>query len=134
MEDQILGNCDYRVTEPVDARDGPKTPVLWMAMWLVLRKPCEVGENMGTSELYAAVKQVHALMQSALELDLAVLQIGLIIAVYEMGHKLRQQAFQTLAICTATLTFLELEAGRKQDEDLLNVVGWLKASLAMIDR
>jgi hypothetical protein len=134
LEDQILGNCDYRVTEPVNPQDGPKKPVLWLAMWLVLRKPCSPYENMGASELYAAVKQVHALMQTALELDTAVLQIGMIIAVYEMGHSLRQQAFQTLGICVATLTFLELEAGRKQDAESLKVVGWMKASVAMIDR
>jgi hypothetical protein len=134
LEDQILGNCDYRLSEPVNPQDGPRTPVLWLAMWLVLRKPCSPHENMGASELYAVVKQVHALMQTALELDLAVLQIGMIVAVYEIGHSLRQQAFQTLAICVATLTFLELEAVRKQDAEMVDVVGWLKASLAMIDR
>jgi hypothetical protein len=85
VEDHLLGNCDYKVSEPVDARQGPRNPVLWLCLWLVLRKPCSSQEHMGTSELYAALKQVQALLQSSANLDLSVLQMGLVIAIYELG-------------------------------------------------
>jgi hypothetical protein len=134
VEDHLLSNCDYKATGPVDPRDGPQDPILWMSLWLVLRKPCSPEENMGVSELYAALKQVHALSQSATKLELRVLQTGIILAVYEMGHGLRQQYFQTIASCTATLTFLELEAGRKQEMMSLDILGWMKTSVAMLDR
>jgi hypothetical protein len=134
VEDHILGSCDYVVSEPVNPQDGPKNPVLWMSLWLVLRKPCSPHEHMGTSELYAALKQIHALSQSAVKLGLDGLQIGLMIAVYEVGHGLRQQAFQTLSSCTATMRLLELEAQRKQDIASLEMMKWLKTSVAMLDR
>jgi hypothetical protein len=86
VEDHILGSCDYKVSEPVDARQGPRDPVLFLCLWLVLRKPCSPQEHMGTSELYAALKQVQALLQSSTSLDLNVLQMGLIIAIYELGE------------------------------------------------
>lgn len=89
---------------------------------------------MGTSELYTTLKQVHALLQGATKLELSVLQTGLILAVYELGHGLRQQAFQTVGSCTATLQFLELEAGQTQNQELASFLKWLKASVAMLDR
>lgn len=134
LEDEILGNCDYKVDEPVNASDGPGDPVLWTCLWLVTRKPCSIHEHMGVSGSYAALKQILALLQSSEVLDMSVLQVGLLIAVYETGHGLRQQAFQSLASCTATFTFLELEATRKQDSEALENLSWLKASLLMIDR
>ena len=81
VEDHVLGSCDYKLLEPVDAQDGPRNPILWMCMWLVLRKPCSPSESMGASALYAALKQVHALIQSATRPELDVLQIGLILAI-----------------------------------------------------
>ena len=134
LEDEILGGCDYPVLEPVNAQDGPKNPVIWLSIWLVLRKPCSPDEDMGESELYTALKQVHALFQTTTKLELSLLQTGLIIAVYELGHGLRQQAFQTIGSCVATLRILELEAERKHDVENSKALVWLKASLAMVDR
>ncbi|KAH7390996.1 hypothetical protein DE146DRAFT_151443 [Phaeosphaeria sp. MPI-PUGE-AT-0046c] len=134
VQDHLLSNCDYKVTEPVSTQEGPKDPILWLSLWLVLRKPCSPAEQMGTSELYTMLKQVHALLQSAPKLELSVLQVGLILAVYEMGHGLRQQAFQTVGSCTATLQFLELNAAQPQNSELEGNLTWLKASVAMLDR
>ncbi|KAF2821657.1 hypothetical protein CC86DRAFT_448667 [Ophiobolus disseminans] len=134
VEDQILGNCDYTVNELVNARDGPDDPILWFCMWLVLRKPCSPLEDMGQSELYITLKQVHALLQTDPRPELRSLQTGMIIAIYELGHGLRQQSFQTLAACTATLRLLELEARRKQDAESLKRCAWLNASIFMLDR
>lgn len=134
VQDHLLSNCDYKVTEPVSTQEGPQDPILWLSLWLVLRKPCSPEEQMGTSELYTTLKQVHALLQSAPKLDLSVLQVGLIIAVYELGHGLRQQAFQTVGSCTATLQFLELSTGQSQDIELEGNLRWMKSSVAMLDR
>lgn len=134
VEDEILGGCDYAVSEPVDAKKGPRNPILWMALWLVTREPCSPDELMGESELYATLKQVHALLQTPTTPDLSILQVGLILAVYEMGHGLRQQSFQTIGNCTATLRILEIVAAQKEDEELSKTLGWIKASLAMLDR
>jgi hypothetical protein len=134
VQDHLLSNCDYKVTEPVNVQEGPKDPILWLSLWLVLRRPCSSEEQMSTSELYTTLKQIHALLQSAPKLELSVLQVGLILAVYEVGHGLRQQAFQTVGSCTATLQFLELNAGQTQDLELEGNLKWLKASIAMLDR
>jgi hypothetical protein len=134
VQDHLLSNCDYKVTEPLDTQELPRDPFLWLSLWLVLRKPCSPQEQMSTSELYTTLKQVHALLQGATVLGLSVLQTGLILAVYELGHGLRQQSFQTVGSCTATLQFLELEAGQTQNLELKNSLKWLKASVAMLDR
>lgn len=105
-----------------------------MSLWLVMRKPCSPHENMGTIELYSTLKQIHAVLQSAPTADFLVLQIGLIIAIYELGHGLRIPAYQTLASCTATLRLLEFEAERKQDTESLEKLWWLKSSVIMLDR
>jgi hypothetical protein len=47
---------------------------------------------------------------------------------------MRKQAFQTLAGCTATFRFLEIEAEQKKDLQSSEILGWLKASVAMLDR
>ena len=133
-EDEFLGCCDYAVSEPVNANNGPRNPIIWMSLWLVTRRPCSPDEFMGESELYAALKQVHALLQTTQTPDLSILQVGLIIAMYELGHGLRQQAFQTIGNCTATLRILDIEATQKENVDNSRTLGWLKASLTMIDR
>lgn len=134
FEDHIFGCTECMLSEPVNAQDGPQNPILWMCLWLVMRKPCSPHENMGASELYSTLKQVHAVLQSVPTTDFIVLQVGLIIAIYELGHGLRMPAYQTLASCTATLRLLELEAMRKQDTESLEKVWWLKSSVIMLDR
>jgi hypothetical protein len=47
---------------------------------------------------------------------------------------MRKQAFQTLAGCTATFRFLEIEAEQKTDSQSSEILRWLKASVAMLDR
>ncbi|KAH7088924.1 hypothetical protein FB567DRAFT_522621 [Paraphoma chrysanthemicola] len=134
VEDHILGNCDYKVAEPVDAREGPQDPIIWMGLWLVLRSPCSPQEGMRRSELHATLKQVHALWQYGLRLEIRSIQLGLLIAVFELGHGQSQQAFQTLATCAATLRCLELDAERRQEAGILKIMRWLKTSVAMLDR
>lgn len=134
FEDHIFGCTECMLSEPVNAQDGPKNPLLWICLWLVMRKPCSPHENMGASELYSALKQIHSVLQSAPIPDFAVLQVGLIIAIYELGHGLRSPAYQTLASCSATLRLLEFEAGRRRDLESLETLHWLKSSVVMLDR
>lgn len=133
-EDLLLG-CENDLSRQLSAHNGPKDPLLWLCLWLVTRKPCQ-HQTMGTSELYRAMKQVQVLLQSRGDsgLDLSVLRMGMLIALYEVGHGLRRQALQTLASCTAALKILELETKSKPDDKELNTVQWLKASLITLDR
>ena len=62
------------------------------------------------------------------------LQLGLSLAVYEVGHGMIAQAFQTLSGCKAMLILLEREFRDSGDKQVQETMDWLKASLLMLDR
>lgn len=108
-----------------------KHPLLALGAWLVTSCP---HENPPRSELYGALKQVVATLQSRGEAAMEMLQLGLSLAVYEVGHGMTTQAFQTLSGCKAMLILLEREVPNSGDEQAQETIDWLKASLLMLDR
>jgi hypothetical protein len=133
-DDLLLGGEHDLSVETHGQGDGRKRPLFQLCLWLVTFRPCPHHKYMGASELYRALKQVHAVLQSAVGMELDALQVGMILAVYEVGHAMRRQAFQTLASCTAVVKILELETKRTASTESLGMVDWLKASLVMLDR
>ncbi|KAF3043927.1 hypothetical protein E8E11_005863 [Didymella keratinophila] len=108
-----------------------KHPLLALGAWLVTSPPAD---DQRRSDLYAALKQIVAILQSRSEASMEMLQLGLSLAVYEVGHGMTLQAFQTLSGCKAMLILLERDIHKKDDEELQETIEWLKASLLMLDR
>lgn len=108
-----------------------KYPLLALGAWLVTISP---PENPQRSELYAALKQIVATMQSTSKVGIEMLQLELSLAVYEVGHGMVMQAFQTLSGCKAMLILLERDVLNSDDEQAQETIDWLKASLLMLDR
>lgn len=112
----------------------PAYPLLSLGIWLLTRKACEHPEHLAGCQLYQTLKQALVLLQTRNEVEVEALQLGLLIAVFEVGHRLEKQAFQTLGSCKAMLVMLELDAQRDDKTKVLEVLDWLKASLVMLDR
>lgn len=62
------------------------------------------------------------------------LEVGLSIAVYEIGHGMATQAFQTLHSCRAMVILLEHVHMGSENNQALETMDWLKASLLTLDR
>jgi hypothetical protein len=108
-----------------------KHPLLALGAWLVTSPPPADSHR---SDLYAALKQAVATLQSRSEATMETLQLKLSLAVYEVGHGMTTQAFQTLSGCRAMLILLERDVLRNDDEQVHETMDWLKASLLMLDR
>lgn len=110
-----------------------KYPLLALGAWLVTISPHGHTEYPQRCELYQSLKQVIAVLQSRSEAEMQSLQLGLSIAVYEVGHGMATQALQTLISCKAMLTLLEHGVNRC-NKQTLETIEWLKASLLMLER
>lgn len=106
-------------------------PLLALGAWLVTSCP---HDNPSRDKLYGALKQVVAALQSRGKATMEMLQLGLSVAVYEVGHGMTTQAFQTLGGCKAMLILLEHEVPNSGDTQVQETIDWLKASLLMLDR
>jgi hypothetical protein len=132
-EDNLRGGTNDLSQQMFSDRES-KNPLLWLCLWLITKRTCLQQEHVTASELYRTMKQIAALMQSRRELHVEVVQIGMIIAAYEVGHGLQTPACQTLASCIALLRALSLDARRKKDMALVETTKWLKVSMLMLDR
>jgi hypothetical protein len=91
-------------------------------------------QDLHRSQLYQALKQVLSLLQTTNEVKIEALQLGLSVAVYEVGHSLATQASQTLSYCQSMLIMLEHNALDSGNKKMLQTLEWLKASLLLLDR
>ncbi|KAI8932949.1 hypothetical protein NX059_010418 [Plenodomus lindquistii] len=85
-------------------------------------------------ELYRTLKLLLALLQSRADVELGGVQVGMMIAVYEVGHGMHRQAVQTVASCAALLKVLELDARKNGVPEAIDLVAWLEVSMLMLDR
>lgn len=108
-----------------------KYPLLALGAWLVISSPPEEPDR---SELYAALKHIVATLQLRGEAGMEPLQLGLSLAVFEVGHDMTTQAFQTLSGSKAMLTLLERDLRNSDDGQAQETLDWLKVSLLMLDR
>lgn len=110
-----------------------KYPLLTLGAWLATVPSHGQTEYPQRCKLYQSLKQVIAVLQSRSEAEMQSLQLGLSIAVYEVGHGMATQAFQTLSSCKAMLLPLEHDVNRC-NKQALETMEWLKASLLMLHR
>lgn len=98
LEDEQL----YRFLEPSILRDCHGIDgMLLLSMALVSQPPCEHRDHDVHSNLYKAVKQSFLLLQTTEKPRIQVLQIGLLLSLFEYGHGLGQGSELTVAACAA---------------------------------
>lgn len=73
--------------------------MLLLSMALISHPPCENCDLTMHSNLYKAVKQSFLLLQTTAKSYLKVLQIGLLLSLFEYGHGLDQESELTIAGC-----------------------------------
>jgi hypothetical protein len=134
IPEEFLHGCPNDLSQQMSGGYDPKSPLLWLCLWLVTRRTCQHWDHIERSELYRATKQVLALLQSRKEIDLEVVHIGMLITVFEVGHAMQTQASQTLAGCIALLRILGLDSRKSKDSGLMETVDWIKVSMLMLDR
>lgn len=109
-------------------------PLFILCIWLLTKRPCRHHDTMNTSELYRAMKQIHAILQADEKMKVGQLQVGMLVAGYEVSHGLRTQASLTVSSCVGLLRILDLEANLGQMDELSRMLGLLKSSLVRLDR
>lgn len=109
-----------------------KWPPLALGVLLVARRPCTDERHLIECELYRALKQLIAIHQSRDGVELEKLQLGLLVATYELGHNKFWSAFQNLASCAAMSELFNVQPDASDDQ--LQTVHWLQASMLMLDR
>lgn len=89
LDHSTLGNCR--------GIDG----MLLLSMALVSQTPCGHRDHNMRSNLYRAVKQSFLLLQTSMKPCIQVLQIGLLLSLFEYGHGLDPESRLTVATCAA---------------------------------
>lgn len=117
----------------VHGRDGLRHPLLLLGLWLVTRRTCPQREHITQSQLYRALKQILALYQCEAPVGLDALQLALLLTVYEVGHGMSQQAFQTMSTCVSIFQLLSLDPRTTTHTSLSKTLSWLQASILMLD-
>ncbi|USP80133.1 uncharacterized protein yc1106_07407 [Curvularia clavata] len=111
-------------------RDKLRQPLLLLCLWLVTRRTCMQEDHTTQCQLYRTLKQILALLQPEEHIGLETLQISMLLAVYEVGHGMSKQAFQTLSASVSMLKLLDLS---NPNPTLKHNLSWLKSSILMLD-
>ncbi|KAH8807819.1 putative fungal-specific transcription factor [Xylogone sp. PMI_703] len=94
---RVFYNC---LLNPLAAR-RTELSLLTLAMKLCCTAPAEEkGEGAVKTSLYHAIKRLHYEVESAGLLSIHVLQAGILIALYELGHAIYPAAYLTVGACT----------------------------------
>ncbi|KAK4075327.1 uncharacterized protein Triagg1_4448 [Trichoderma aggressivum f. europaeum] len=94
-DDQIDQLVEHYAWGQCRGTDG----ILLLSMALISQPPCENCDLTMHSNLYKAVKQSFLLLQTTAKSYLKVLQIGLLISLFEYGHGLDRESELTIAGC-----------------------------------
>ncbi|KAL9471112.1 hypothetical protein ACSS6W_009053 [Trichoderma asperelloides] len=118
----ILGNCH--------GRDG----VLLLCMALVSQPPCKHPAHDTCCNLYKAAKQSFLLFQTSSRPCIQVLQIGLLLSLFEYGHGLDQESKFTIAACMTVSRShrLSLALGSDGDKEP-NITNICRRAVAIMD-
>jgi hypothetical protein len=128
-DDQIDQFIAPSVVGNIHGIDG----MLLLSLALVSQPPCgHQGHNI-CSNLYKAVKQSFLLLQTYSKPYIQILQIGLLLSLFEYGHGLEQESKLSVAasaaICRSYKSFFV--AGSEDDEELRIVATCRRAAVIM---
>ncbi|PSN74308.1 hypothetical protein BS50DRAFT_670727 [Corynespora cassiicola Philippines] len=113
-------------------RDGLPSPLIVLGIFLVTQPSSVQPGNTRVNKLYSTIKQVIAILHTADNIELEVIQAHLLLAVFEFGHGLLKQAHVSLASCVAMFNLFELRLHEHQldSSELLS----LKSCIVFLDR
>lgn len=109
----ILGNCH--------GRDG----VLLLCMALVSQQPCKHPGHDICCNLYKAAKQSFLLLQTSSKPCIQILQIGLLLSLFEYGHGLDQESKFSIAACVTICRshkILSVSGSEDGEESIIDTV------------
>ncbi|EUC46613.1 hypothetical protein COCMIDRAFT_68653, partial [Bipolaris oryzae ATCC 44560] len=89
-------------------KDRLRRPLLLLCLWLVTRRTCVQQAHTTQPQIYLALKQVLALLHSSNQISLQILQISLLLAIYETGHGQSHAAYLTLSTSISLFNLLLL--------------------------
>lgn len=90
--------------------------------------------NMSVSELYRTTKHVYSALQIDGEVRVETVQVGMLIAIYEVSHDLQTQANFTVSSCATMLQILDLDTSPIRVNQQSRMLERLKSSLLRLDR
>lgn len=111
-----------------------RQPLFALCIWLLRQRPCIHQNSMGTTELYRAMKHIYAALQIISRMRIEVVQVGMLIAIYEVSHGLQTQADLTVSSCAIMLQTLEFESFPICLGEQPDMLKRLKSSLLRLDR
>lgn len=115
------------------ARHCAKYPLFTFCMWFLSRRSCPHQKDMAASGLYRTMKQVFAVITCDGKARVEKLQIGMLIAIFEVSHGLRTQASMTVSNCAIILQILDLAADQSHLDKNEHMLRWLRPSLLRLE-
>ncbi|EMD66192.1 hypothetical protein COCSADRAFT_137543 [Bipolaris sorokiniana ND90Pr] len=107
-------------------KDRLRHPLLLLCLWLVTRRTCVQQAHTTQPQLYLALKQVLALLHSSVQISVQILQISLLLAIYETGHGQSHAAYLTLSTSISLFNLLLLSPSHTPVPD------WLTSSILFL--
>lgn len=118
----ILGNCH--------GKDG----ILLLCMALVSQQPCKHPGHDICCNLYKAAKQSFMLLQTSSRPHIQILQIGLLLSLFEYGHGLDQESKFSIAACaTICRSHKFLSVTTSEDGEELVIATICRRAIAIMD-
>lgn len=129
LDENMLENGENDLSEQAE-----RQPLFALCMWLLMQRPCIHQKSMSTTELYRTMKHIHVILQMDIEMRVEAIQVGMLIAAYEVSHGLRTQAHFTVSSCAIMLQILDCETSPVHIGKQSRMLKQLKSSLLRLDR
>ncbi|KAJ4864026.1 fungal zn(2)-Cys(6) binuclear cluster domain-containing protein [Trichoderma breve] len=129
-DDQIDQLVEYYAWGQCRGIDG----MLLLSMALISQPPCENCGLTMHSNLYKAVKQSFLLLQTTAKPYLKVLQIGLLLSLFEYGHGLDRESELTIAGCAVICKLNNMDSvAESKDDTGIGIDGICRKAVIIMD-
>ncbi|KAH7384345.1 hypothetical protein DE146DRAFT_223438 [Phaeosphaeria sp. MPI-PUGE-AT-0046c] len=109
------------------SKNARRHPLFTLCMWFV-------ATSIGVTEVYRAMKHIFVALQTDFEIRVEAVQIGVLIAMYEVSHGLQAQANYTVSTCAIMVQYLEPASPPDSAHGQAYMLKRLKSSLLRLDR
>lgn len=109
------------------SKNARRYPLFTLCTWFLTT-------SVGVTELYRAMKHIYLVLQTDLAVMVETVQLGILIAMYEVSHGMQTQADYTVSACAIMLQHLDHETSQDHADDQVRMLKRLKTSLLRLDR
>lgn len=107
-KEQLYLDTDHLFRYPGYQNDV--TALLLVCIYIFIQQPCQHPNHSVRSALYRTARRLFFLLQTSAHVSkIALLQSGILLAAYELGHGMSKDAYGTLGVCTSLAQQLSLE-------------------------